>query len=151
MADIRIENARIIFRNFEGAKDDFNAEGKRNFHVVLTEDQANELREIGVNVKIRAPREEGDEPTYHAKVNVNLESNYPPKVYLVTETENGELKNVRLDAESISCLDTAYFKEVHLELEQYEYKPGRVSLYLRTGYFLINQEAEWNPFAGRYE
>lgn len=142
---IEIESAKIIFRNFSGEKDAFNAEGKRNFHVVLDEAQAEELRELGVNVKIRQPREEGDLPTYHAKVNVSMESKFPPKVWLITGTE-GEYNKVQLDSETIDCLDAAEFENVDLILEQYEYKPGQVSLYLKSGYFVIRQDS----FASKY-
>lgn len=142
---IEIENAKIIFRNFAGEKDAFNAEGKRNFHVILDEDQAADLREIGVNVKIRQPREEGDLPTYHAKVNVSMESKFPPKVWLISGTE-GDYAKTLLDSESIDCLDAAEFETIDLTLEQYEYKPGQISLYLKAGYFVIRQDS----FASKY-
>ena len=69
---LQIDDARIIFRNFEGRGDKFNREGDRNFALVIPNremadaliDDKNRLG-VGWNVKIREPRGGGgDEFSY---------------------------------------------------------------------------------------
>ena len=69
---LTIENARIIFRNFEGRTSKYNPGGVRGFSVVLEDqDLIDKLVRDGWNVKQRPPREEGDEPLYHLPVTVS--------------------------------------------------------------------------------
>ena len=64
MADgqLMIENAKIIFRNFAGKEGMYNAEGDRNFCVLLEDDLAEQLVKDGWNVKTLRAREEDDVP-----------------------------------------------------------------------------------------
>ena len=58
---LQIDDARIIFKNFEGRGDKFNREGDRNFSLLIEdENTANALIKEGWNVKIKPGREEGD-------------------------------------------------------------------------------------------
>ena len=82
-----VENARIIFRNFSGEERMYNKKGDRNFTLVLTPEKAEELRNLGYNVKTRPPREEGDENQYLLAVSVSYKIR-PPKIVLI----NGRLK-----------------------------------------------------------
>ncbi len=52
-----VKGARILFPNFEGAEQNYNAAGKRNFRVELPEDMVDEMKSRGVYVRYR----EGDE------------------------------------------------------------------------------------------
>ena len=68
---LQIDGARIIFRNFSGAATQYNREGERNFSLVIEDENvANALIEEGWNVKIKAPREEGDIPFMHLPIKV---------------------------------------------------------------------------------
>lgn len=65
-----VRGARILFPNFEGAEQDYNQQGKRNFRLELDEDLANELRGRGVFVREREGRDDTEERQYLMKVGV---------------------------------------------------------------------------------
>lgn len=138
------ENARILFRNFKGEASTYNRAGNRNFCVVIPDDEtAEKLQADGWNVKLLAPREDADEPTYYLQVSVayNL---YPPSVYMISGN-----KKTLLDEESVEALDYAEFKNIDLIIRPYQWevsgKTG-VKAYLKTGYFTIEQDR----FADKY-
>lgn len=114
---LQIDNARIIFRNFAGRADKYNREGDRNFAVVI-EDQnlADDLIADGWNVKIRPPREDGEDPFMYLPVKVKF-NDRGPRVYLVT----GNTKN-RLDEDSVGCLDNIDIINVDLDIRPYDWE-----------------------------
>jgi hypothetical protein len=92
---IRIEGARIIFRNFEGRPGKYNAPGERNFAVVLEEDMAQILLEDGWNVRWLDPREDAEEGTERVpflSVNVKYGTRRTPRVALITSRGLTDLK-----------------------------------------------------------
>lgn len=113
---LQIDDARIIYRNFSGRGDKYNREGDRNFAVVIPdEDIANELVNRGWNVKIKPPREDGDDPFMFLPVKVKF-NDRGPNVYLRT----GARQN-RLDEESIGCIDNIDIIGVDLDIRPYDW------------------------------
>lgn len=143
---LQIDNARIIYRNFAGIGDKFNREGDRNFSVVIdNQEDANMLMEEGWNIKIKPPRDEDDIPFMHLPVKIKF-NDRGPHAYLQT----GD-RRVRLDEESIACLDNAYITNVDLDIRPFDWevngKTGRTA-YLHS--ICVTQEIV-DRFAERYD
>lgn len=108
-----IEDAKIIFRNFAGRETQYNREGDRNFSVIIEDpDMAAKLIEDGWNLKLLKPKDEDDEPTYHLKVVVNMDSEWPAKLFLV----NRRGRPNQLDEDTVRKLDTIELENVDLTI-----------------------------------
>ena len=146
---LQIDDARIIYRNFAGAASKFNREGDRNFSIVIPDQEmADALVNEGWNVKIKAPREDGDVPFMTLPVKVKF-IDRGPNVYLQT----GNRMN-RLDEDSIACLDQIDIVSVDLDVRPYDWvlyegtkdeKRGR-SAYLQS----IKVVQDVDRFASRF-
>lgn len=132
--NIRIDNARIIFRNFAGEERQFNPKGQRNFCVLIDPDHAELLKEDGWNIKVLQPREEGDLAQPYLPVAVRFGS-YPPKIVMVTSHGN-----TPLNEETISNLDTAEIANVDIIIRPYEWEPGRIKAYVKTMFVTIEED-----------
>ena len=124
---LQIDEARLVFRNFSGEASKYNREGDRNFAIIIPdEDIANAMIKEGWNVKIKQPREDGDEPFMYLSVKVKF-NDYGPNVYLVS----GNKMN-RLDEDSIGCLDKISILGADLDIRPYDWEVnGRTG---RTAY-----------------
>ena len=144
---VQIDDARIIYRNFAGAPSKFNREGDRNFAVVIEDqDIAEALTEKGWNVKIKPPREEGDEPFMFLPVKVKF-NDRGPKVYL--QNSLGGRNRVTLDEDTVGILDNGDITNVDLDIRPYDWdvqgKTGRTA-YLQS--ICVTQEVD--RFLDRY-
>ena len=144
---VQIDNARIIYRNFAGAPSKFNREGDRNFAVVIEDqDIAEALTEKGWNVKIKPPREEGDEPFMFLPVKVKF-NDRGPRVYL--QNSLGGRNRVTLDEDTVGILDNVDITNVDLDIRPYDWdvqgKTGRTA-YLQS--ICVTQEVD--RFLERY-
>lgn len=149
---VQIDGARIVYRNFAGRGDRFNREGDRDFCVVIDDNEIadaliNDLSADGVgwNVKIKPAREEGEPPFMFLKVKVKFGVR-PPAVYLKTGDNM-----VRLDEDSIACLDDVDIASVDLDIRPYDDvvsgRPFR-SAYLQS--LCVTQDFSRDRFAARY-
>lgn len=114
---LQIDDAKLIFKNFEGRGDKFNREGDRNFSILIEDpNTADALVREGWNVKIKPGRDEDEGPFMRLPVKVKF-TDYGPNVYLVT----GDRRN-ELDEESISCLDNIDIESVDLDIRPYDWE-----------------------------
>ena len=142
---LQIDDARIIFRNFSGAPSKFNREGDRNFAVIIPEQEiADALIADGWNVKIKPPREDGDTPFMYLPVKIKF-NDRGPRVYLKSDSNI-----IRLDKESISCLDNVDIISVDLDIRPYDWNVNGMEG--RTAYLQsIQVTQEVDRFYDQYE
>ena len=148
---VSIENTRFIFRtNFSGdpERDSFGSTARKANIIIPDEELALSLRDEGFNVKQTKPREGEEEdyiPKYFVSISLNYDSEWPPKVYLVT----GKNMPVLLDEESIGILDDVDILNVNLDIRPYDWdvngKAGRTA-YLQG----IEVTQRVDRFAARY-
>ena len=143
--NLKIENAKIIFRNFTGEQSQYNRAGDRNFCVVLTDmNLVEQLKADGWNIKERPPREEGDDPFCYMQVKVMF-GQYPPMIYLV----NSKGK-IQMDEDMIETFDNIEIANVDLVIRPYTWevngKQG-IKAYVKTMYVTQRED----EFASKYE
>jgi len=128
MNNITIEDCQLILRNFTGKEGKFNPPGTRNFAVPLTDKQADEMLELGWNVKYFKPRDDEPQGQPFIKVAVSFE-NKPPKILMVTSRGK-----TYLDEDSIDSLDHVDIKTADVTLNPYEhsFNGGGVKAYCKT-------------------
>ena len=141
---LQIDNAKIVFKNFEGRGDKFNREGDRNFSLLIEDpDTADALAREGWNVKIKEGRDPDDGPFMRLPVKVKF-TDYGPRVYL-----NSAGNVTELDEESIACLDNIDIETVNMDIRPYDWevngKTGRTA-YLQS----MEVVQRIDRFAARY-
>lgn len=147
---LEINNAHIIYRNFAGEGSKYNREGDRNFAVrIPNQEIADALIEEGWNIRIKPPREDGDEPFMYLPVKVKYYEDdrgnkRGPNAYLISGNSRTEL-----DEETIACVDDLDIRSVDLDIRPYDWeingKSGRAA-YLHA----IEVTQEIDRFAARY-
>lgn len=128
-----IEDAEIMYRNFEGAINEYNKEGKKSFSIKLDPDFANQLRNDGWHVRTKEPGEdiEGEVGQDYINIKVNFKVK-PPRVVMVT---SGSM--IPLTDRSIGMLDDADIVTVDLTCVGSPWERG-ISCYLQKAFFNIN-------------
>lgn len=109
----QIEDARIIYRNFGGAKTPFKPAGTRTFAVVLPKKLADKMATDDWNVKCKPAQEEGEEEFCFIEITVGYKYK-PPRIVVITDTSKTDLTE-----ETVGMLDWAEFRTVDLIARSY--------------------------------
>ena len=141
---LQIDDARSVYRNFSGSASKYNREGDRNFAVIIpTQEMADALIKKGWNVRIKPPREEGDDPFMYLPVKVKF-NDRGPNAYLISANRRSALNE-----NTIGCLDDVEINCVNLDIRPYDWvvngKEGRTA-YLQA----IEVTQNIDRFAARY-
>lgn len=109
-----MEDATILFPNFAGKEGMYNAEGDRNFCVLLTPELADQMDKDGWNVKQLKPREEGGEGNFYIQVSLKYRGRggkvlRPPRMVLISSRGR-----VDLGEHECEILDWVDIKKVDL-------------------------------------
>ena len=155
---ITIEDAKIIWPNFTGAKDDFNSDGDRNFNIHLTKLQTDELTADGWNVKCKAPRPDDEEQVERCTLKITVKYVVrPPRIKMVGDKTRNE---TMLTEGLVGVLDDADIKTCDLSFVPYFYNLFKgtpketvgVAAYLRSMFVeIIEDELELKWAAKREE
>lgn len=146
-----IEGTKFIYKtNFSGDPDrDTYGNTQRKGNLIIPDiEQARRLIDEGFNVKLTKPKpgeEEGFIPRYYVAIKVNYESEWPPKIFLMTG-EN-DRHGVLLDAESVSNIDYMWIDNVNVVLNKYEGKNGK-SLWVKS--MEVFQKMDDDPISMRH-
>jgi hypothetical protein len=146
--EITIEDARIVFRNFEGREEKFNAIGNRNFSILLEPGTAKVLEDKGWNVKILKARDEDGEDQPYIQVSVSYKAR-PPRVILLTSRGR-----TPLDEETVHLMDFVDLDTVDVTLNPYSWEvngKNGVKAYLKTMYTRVREDPLDLKYAGYEE
>lgn len=135
--NIRIEGAKIKFKNFSGEEGRYNPKGRRNFCLLIDPEVAEDMKADGWNIKYLTPIDEDDDPQPYIQVKVAF-GKIPPKIVLVTR--RGKKK---LDEETVNILDWAEIENIDLVVRPYNWEVNGscgVTAYLKTMYVTLRED-----------
>lgn len=117
--EFMVEDAEIVFRNFAGREDAYNAAGDRNFSVILDEETAEAMLADGWNIKRLRPREDDESedavgaPYIQVKVGYKFRAPLVKIIGAVSGTRTDLTEDTveiidDLDIENVDFIATAY-------------------------------------------
>lgn len=145
---IILEGVRLIYKNFSGKASKFNAEGNRNFCVILDENMADQLIGLGYSIKYTKPREDGDPAIPYIQVKVNYSPrSRPPRIVII---KNGRQADV--DESGVHILDWAKIIKADMTIIGYKWDvSGKTGLkpYLKNLYLTLEVDPLEEKYAPR--
>lgn len=131
---LEINDARIIWPNFEGRGDRFNKQGDRHFTLIIPDQEIadalmNDKNKYGDGWNVKIKHREGDEkPFMNMKVKVSFNGR-GPNIYLV----NGSGKSVLLNEDTVKMLDYIDIISCDMDIRPYDDKMPNGNTF-RTAY-----------------
>lgn len=140
----KIDDAKIIYRNFRGEARQYNNAGDRNFNLVLTEDQAAELLDAGFRVRVKPPKDGFEEPLRTLPVKVGYKYR-PPRIVIISGR-----KKYELDEDSVDELDYADIEHIDMTIRPYYWErpngDNGVTAYLNSMFVTLVED----PYEEKY-
>lgn len=139
--NIKIEDARLIFKNFKGERSEYNDEGNRNFGVILNDELASELIEEGWHVKFLRPAPDDPEEYRRPWLPVKVKfGKIPPIIQLISSRGK-----IALDEDTVGQLDWTPAIYIDLIIRPYNYpalkgRSAGVSAYLKAIYYTKDED-----------
>lgn len=151
MANVIIEDAQLLFKNFSGAPDRFHKDGgARQFSIRLNAEDAARFCDAGWNVKPLRSHPDDEEEWFHVNVKVNFSSARPPHVVMIGVANNEEISRTILDEDTVGILDGSFIRTADIEINEYHWTPPTggemISLYLNKAYVTV----EMSPLDVKY-
>lgn len=172
--NLNVENAAMIYKNFSGKPTRVNPQGgKRTFSLALNKEYAERLSDMGWNVKVKEVRdqlEEGettrtvgwddyvanyatefDHALIYTEIVVNENSEYPPKIYKVSEF-NGEKTMALVPPEQWYRMDESELMNVDVSIHPYTHGRSLANPDAKKGYLksMYAMAIPVNEFGGKY-
>lgn len=149
---ITLEGVELLFENFAGNEIKvknkvMNQEGSRNFCVYLNDDIADKLEKDGWLVKHTVANEQYEQES-RPYIKVHISASGRPSDSMIVMISGDD--KVRLKDESISLLDGADITNADMIIRGWEYEPGKVSAYLKSGYFTVYQDELEKKYGSMY-
>lgn len=133
-----VPGSALRFRNFAGKPGKYNAEGNKNFCIMIDPEIADEMSAEGWNIRWLNPKDPADEPAPYLPVKVVFDKGRPPKVVQVTKRGK-----TTLDAKTVNNLDWAEIESADIAINGSPYnvngKSG-ISAYLKTMFAIISED-----------
>lgn len=140
---LEFEDAKLMggkFKNFSGKANEYNREGNRYINVVIPENKAQQLADLGWTIKELPPREEGDPSVFFMKVNIKFKQDgakSDPKIFKGISQDNMH----RVNYDSIGDLDRDEIDHIDMVVRPYHWgKEGEkngISAWLDEMYVII--------------
>lgn len=152
---LQIDGARICYRNFAGKAGEYNAEGDRNFSLIIpNQDMAQKLIVDGWKLVIKESNDPDATPFIHMPVKVRFGKNGNGiPAYLISGGSR-----IRLDEDTIGRLDRIQIESVDMDIRPWDWQKGNrsgraaylhaIRVYQKIDRFTAEYEAESNtvPF-----
>lgn len=143
---ITIEGAELIFRNFEGQVKQYNANGRKEFGVLLTAEHGAALEADGWNVKYLKDPETGEADLEKPWLPVACSfDNFPPQITMISSAGRQVLTE-----ELVSVLDSVEIANCDVILRAYDWDvngaTGRKA-YLKTMFITIEEDELQKKYA----
>jgi hypothetical protein len=139
---IKIENTRLVFRNFRGAEDRYNPAGTISFGAVIPAELALQLKEDGWNPKQFNRRPDDDpemEPEWWLPIKAKYDHPRPPRIVIVTTKGRRTIPE-----DEVETLDAYEIQTVDLIVRPFPWTNPRgdtgISAYLQTMYVTIVED-----------
>lgn len=140
MPDVVLENVSLKFLNFSGRIDQYNANGRRKFSVVLPPEVARDMEKDGWNVKWPKPRpdfpdDDPFDPTLAVEASYRI---FSPQITVVLGK-----RRVNYTEDMLDLLDTADIINVDLVIQPsfYDNPTGAgVKAYLKKAFITIEED-----------